>query len=215
MARNHWLVASLLFLFIFPMVTTPAAGLSHLQPHSSFSPTAPHLPPPYGPFAPVGQYNGSSNPTNVLATYNKSLSVKTPTNDTQDFTVDLARDWISAMDVSITEISTSSLVKIIDTNTTVTTNEETISNQYLAISFQVTNSCIIANFTAYLRVLAAGFVIPILYNASNRGGGTPEPDSNVHNGQLVSVSLPAHYAWYTFTFAAGSNYLDYSNTYNG
>jgi hypothetical protein len=141
--------------------------------------------------------------------------VKTPTNDTQDFTVDLAPDWTTSMDVSITEIATSSLIKIIDINTTDTSNEETISNQYLAISFPITNSCIIANFTAYLRVLASGFVIPILYNASNAGGGVPEPDLNIHNGQLVSVNLPAHYAWYTFTFTAGNNFLDYSNTYNG
>ncbi|MFX0170020.1 MAG: hypothetical protein ACFE89_11795, partial [Candidatus Hodarchaeota archaeon] len=215
MGKNRWLIGSLLFLFILPVLPPPSAALptSQSPPIASLAPPGP--PPPYGPFAPVGQYNGSSNPTNILATYNKSLNVKTPTNDTQDFTVDLAPDWSSFMEVSITEITTSSLIKIIDTNTTDISNEETISNQYLAISVQITNSCIIANFTAYLRVLAAGAVLPSVYNATNDGLGRPEPDANVHYGQVVGVSLPAHYAWYTFTFASGSNYLNHSQTYNG
>ena len=70
-ARNHWLVVSLLVLFVFPLIITPSIVEPNITspPHSSL--TVPNPPPPYGPFAPVGQYNGSSNPTTVLATYNK------------------------------------------------------------------------------------------------------------------------------------------------
>ena len=162
-ARNHWLVACLLFLFIFPIVTTPSAALPNPQSSSRFSPSTPSPPPPYGPFAPVGQYNGSSNPTQALATYNKSLNVKTPSNDTQDFSVDLAPTWNSYMDVSITEISTSLLNIPIDTNTTDTSSEEPIALQQLAISFQITNSCTIANFSAYLNVVALGNIYPNIF----------------------------------------------------
>ncbi|MFX1564652.1 MAG: hypothetical protein ACFFCH_01535, partial [Promethearchaeota archaeon] len=134
MARRPWTIVTLIVVLVIPILVNLPSQQTPFAPtvKSKISETSP--PPPYASY-PVGTYAGTGSTANILATYNKTLSVSTPTNDTNDFTVDMPPDWNSYIMVNFTNIIASPLVLDIETNESGTESQDQLP---CAMTFQVT-----------------------------------------------------------------------------
>jgi len=128
--------ALLLILFftcfaIYPISSSDPIEAAQISPKNT-------PPPPYGGGVPVGEYWGIGNPTSILATYNKTMSTPTATDDASDFTVSLPVDWETAFNASFSGITAGPIVLDIETDDSTSEGSHTIR---AAMSLQITNSC--------------------------------------------------------------------------
>jgi hypothetical protein len=165
----------------------------------------------------VGTYGGTGSSTNVVATYNKTLAVSTPTNDTNDIIVDMPPNWSSYIIINFTNIIASPLILDIETNESATESRDQLPG---AMSFQVTNSCylysIMVKLYASMTNLRDGFDLWIeIYNATN-DAGRPKPESVAISSAVfldLGDSSSSYDGWQNVSWVGGV-YLNTSATYN-
>ncbi|MFX1510053.1 MAG: hypothetical protein ACFFBR_07105, partial [Promethearchaeota archaeon] len=215
MARRTWTIVTLIVVLILPILV----GLpSHQIPLAADKIESPEAspPPPYGVYS-VGTYGGTGSSTNIVANYNKTLSVSTLTNDTNDLTVDMAVDWSSYIIVNFTNIIASPLLLDIETNESASESRDDLP---CAMSFRVTNSCylysIMVKLYASMGNLRDGFDLWIeIYNASN-DAGRPKPEA-VGISSVVFLDLgdadSSFDGWQNVSWGGGV-FLNTSETYN-
>ena len=216
MARRPWTVVAFIVVLLVPILV----GLPFQQPsnvgatQASSAHSSPPL--PYGA-SPVGFFSGTGSQTNVVAYYNKTLSVSTPTNDTNDFTIEMPPNWITNINVTITNINARGLILDIETNESVTESNQQLPS---AMSFQVTNSCylysIMVKLFANVGDLRAGNDLWIeIYNATN-DAGRPKPESVAISSAIfldLGGALSSFDGWRNMTWGGGV-FLNTSETYN-
>jgi len=175
-AQSLKISTALLLILFFTCFAIYPISSANLDEAASISPkNAP--PPPYGGGVPVGEYWGSGNPTSILATYNKTMSTPTATDDASDFIVSLPVDWETAFNASFSGITAGPIVLDIETDDSTSEGSHTIR---AAMSLQITNSCHL--HSVMVRVEADAFdlldsnddLYVRIYNATLEGG-RPKP----------------------------------------
>lgn len=160
---------------------------------------------PYGPGAPIGQYNGSGDPSTLLASYNKTMGTKTETNDSDDFTITVAQNWDTTSNLSFTEITARRVVLDVETNESADEGGHTI---HAAMSFHVTNSCRLHSVMVKVKATVGSLVNTTddlsirIYNATNDGSGRPKPHR--------AATLPGDYRY----FDLGEDYQTFDDWLN-
>jgi hypothetical protein len=198
--------------FLIPALTSVTSLLS-IQPITPNHTRSPPL--PYGPNAPIGQYNGTGTPTNVLATYNKTENTKTETNDTSDFSIPTVTGWNNYVNLSFSNITATSEVLLdIETNDTTVDNEIAFADAPF-MSFQVSNSCWLHSLESYIRVQTLATAanpegVLSIYNATN-DGGKPKPDQPLVLNTVQFGSTGTQ--WINYTFGS-MLFLNRTNTWN-
>ncbi|MFX1342661.1 MAG: hypothetical protein ACFFAL_08180 [Promethearchaeota archaeon] len=205
MARSFKISTALLLILFFTCFAIYPISSANSDDATPLNSKNPPPPPPYGSGIPVGEYRGTGSSTDVDARYNKTMSTKTETTDSADFSIQVPANWETFINVTVEDI-TADFPVIFD----IETNDTTIDGYPLFLqepymSFRVTNSCYLHSLQSYINrlVVRIGDDARVwIYNASN-SGGTPRPNQalyllpeNVEFGPVATVS------WVNYTFSS-------------
>lgn len=205
MARFLKISTTLLLILFFTCFAIYPISSAHLDEAAPLNSKNPPPPPPYGSGIPVGEYRGTGSSTEVDVRYNKTMSTKTETTDSTDFSIQVPANWETFINVTVDDV-TADFPVILD----IETNDTTVDGYPLFLqepymSFRVTNSCYLHSLQSYINrlVVRSGDDARVwIYNASN-SGGTPRPNQalyllpeNVEFGPVAAIS------WVNYTFSS-------------